>query len=171
MEILDGLSRQGIIINMDQVKEHVKGRSIGRPHIAQALVRLGYAGSSREAFDNYLAVGRPAYVPRYKLGPAKAIGMIRGAGGVAVLAHPGKLKLEGNLDEWIRQGLQGIETNHPEHDSGDVRRLQMLAEDYNLIATGGSDFHGRKIKPDIRLGQWGVGLEAVGQIKDMSRAN
>lgn len=159
--ILDKLHSLNIDIEFDEVRYFVKGESMGRPHVAQAMVKKGYTADFREAFDNYLRVGAPAYVPRYKLTPTQAIRIIREAGGVAVLAHPGSQNIEKDIEGWVQEGLQGIEVYHPEHSSGESVRYGILAERLGLISTGGSDFHGDSIKTGIDIGDWGVDMEVV----------
>jgi predicted metal-dependent phosphoesterase TrpH len=164
-EILAKLSKLGIDIDWGEVVGMARGGSVGRPHIAQAVMNHGFAGSFREAFDKYLKIGSPAYVPRKKLTPAAAIQIIRQAGGVAVLAHPGSKISETEIKQWMNEGLQGIEVSHPDHSLRDTEKYKVLAKNLRLIATGGSDFHGPRIRPEVKLGQWGTDLEAVARIE------
>lgn len=166
-EILNKLERLSMRITFEEVMEYAKGKAIGRPHVAQAMVKRGYAKDFREVFDSYLRVGGLAYVPRYKLTPTEAISIIRGAKGVAVLAHPGNRQIEKEIRQWKEDGLQGIEVYHPDHSLEDSVRYSMLAAKSGLIATGGSDFHGKGLKPGVELGDWGVGL---GVVKLLERA-
>jgi predicted metal-dependent phosphoesterase TrpH len=163
-DILLKLNKIGHTIEFDEVMQYVSGKSAGRPHIAQAMVKHGVASNVRDAFDRYLKRGCPAYVPRYKLTPEEAIEIIRNAGGVAVIAHPGAQELGSEIDDWVKAGLQGIEVYHPDHSFQENIHYTMLAERLGLVITGGSDFHGPGIKPGIELGDWGVGLDAVEQI-------
>ncbi|NLI93702.1 MAG: PHP domain-containing protein [Peptococcaceae bacterium] len=166
-KILKKLRELGYEISFEEVIPYAHGESIGRPHVAQAMMRNGFVSSVKEAFDRFLRIGAPAYVPRYKLTPVEAIHIIRQAGGVAVLAHPGASGEEKHIQEWIDSGLQGLEVYHPDHTFADNIRYGMIAEKNGLIATGGSDFHG-DIKPDIELGEWGVGLDIVEQIINLT---
>jgi hypothetical protein len=162
-EILGKLNSLGLNITWDQVKEKAVGGVMGRPHFAQALVDAGYVKAFKDAFDRYLAKGKPAYADRFRLTPQKGIELIRGAGGVAVLAHPATLrqsaadlrKLAGELRE---AGLQGVEVYYSEHSAGQVEQYSKLCKDYGLLMTGGSDFHGT-INPDIKLGRGFGSLE------------
>jgi len=163
-QMLEKLEQFGIRISFEEVMDFAHGESIGRPHVAQAMLRKGFAATTKEAFHHYLRIGAPAYVPRYKLSPSEAIHMIRQAGGVTVLAHPGAYKVETHLEEWIKAGLQGIEVFHPKHTFQDNIHYGMIAERMGLIATGGSDFHGPQTKPEVELGGWGVGMDVVIQI-------
>ena len=164
-KILDKLEQLNMNITFEEVMEYAKGKAIGRPHVAQAMVKRGYVKDFREVFDSYLRVGGSAYVPRYKLTPTEAISIIREAKGVAVLAHPGNRQIEKEIRQWKEEGLQGIEVYHPDHSLEDSVRYGILAAKLELIATGGSDFHGKGLKPGIDIGDWGVGLEVVDQLE------
>jgi len=171
LEILDRLEAQKIHISVGEVRKFVHGESIGRPHIAHALMERGYVKSISEGFDRYIGLGAPAYVPRYKLTPEEGINIIREANGVAVLAHPGVHRLEGGIPEWVKMGLQGIEVLHSEHKLDDEKRYHAIAQQYNLLTTGGSDFHGEGIKPGVVLGGWGVPIDILDQIYDLAQLN
>ncbi len=169
--ILKKLEVLGMELSFFEVMQYVNGESAGRPHVAQAMVAHGFVTTVKEAFDQYLRIGSPAYVPRYKLTPTEAIRIIRDAGGVAVIAHPGSKFIESEIHEWTKVGLQGIEVSHPDHTFEDTIHYGIMAERLGLIATGGSDFHGPGIKPGIELGDWGVGLEIVENIEEMVKEN
>ncbi len=114
--------------------------AFGRPHIAQALREKGYVASINEAFERYIGLGGPAYVSRYKLTPVEAIEIITSAGGLPVLAHPrGQAPILRGL---VEAGLVGLEAYYPNYSMEDSERLARLAQNYNLIPTGGTDFHG-----------------------------
>ena len=138
-------------------KHEAKGLVIGRPQLAAILVRKGYVSSIKQAFENYLAPGGLAYVDKERLPSGKAIELIRQSGGVAVLAHAVQLRTEndGQLNTIVKnlvdQGLGGIEVYHSDHDEAWVLKTLGLARTYNLVKTGGSDFHGTN-KRDIDLG-------------------
>lgn len=170
-KILAKLSELKIDIKLDEVMFFVGGESIGRPHVAQALIKKGYEADFKRAFNKYLKIGAPAYIPRYKLNPTGAIKMIREAGGVAVLAHPGSRIKEEEIREWKEAGLQGIEVSHPEHSVEESHKYRQLAQKMELIATGGSDYHGPGIKPGIEIGDWGVGLDTVEQLLKLMKTN
>ena len=146
--MVERLRAQGLDITWERVRELAQG-SVGRPHVAQALIEAGYANSVPEAFDRYLSRGRPGYVPRFKLAPADAVRLIRHARGISVLAHPADIpNLEGQvLPELVVAGLQGLECYYGEYDEATIARLRSLAEAYGLIATGGSDYHGPGLHP------------------------
>lgn len=163
--ILEKLQNLGIDISRTEIQKITVGESVGRPHIAQALVNKGVVQTIKEAFDRYIGLGAPAYVPRYKHSPEEGIALVREAGGVAVLAHPGVHGLSKSIPQWIKSGLQGIEVTHSEHSPEDERHYRELAEQYNLLMTGGSDYHGEVRKPGIHLGDWGTSYEVVEEIR------
>lgn len=121
-----------------------KGRSIGRPHIAEALIKLGVVETTGEAFDRYLASGAAAYVEVPKAHPLEAIEWIKDAGGVAVIAHPGLYGKDELVEELIRAGADGIEVYHPDHGEADAERYNAIARRYGILTTGGSDYHGER---------------------------
>ncbi|MBN1965565.1 MAG: PHP domain-containing protein [Anaerolineae bacterium] len=129
-------------VSMDRVLTISAGGTLGRPHIAQALVEAGHVASYEEAFDRYLGNGKPAYVARYRLPLLEAIGLIHAAGGVAVLAHP--VYVEGFRELFptlVENGLDGLEVYYPKHDGALTAQLRELARRNGLITTGGTDFH------------------------------
>lgn len=151
--IVSRLRELGIDIVMDDVAaaarsaaskegDRRKDASIGRPHIAEALIRKGAVADMKEAFDRYLASGAAAYVNPPRLHPAEAIRWIREAGGTSVIAHPGLYGNDRLVEELLRSGAQGIEVYHSDHGEEEVRRYAALAERHGSIITGGSDFHG-----------------------------
>ena len=151
--IRDKLAALGMPLDWDRVLAIADGGSIGRPHIARAMVEAGYVGTVREAFDLYIGNDGPAYVARQRLTPEDAIALIHRAKGVAVLAHPGLLDdFVAMIDRLLPHGLDGVEVNHPSNPD-DVRlQLRAVARKHGLIMTGGSDFHGAAIKADVQIG-------------------
>ncbi|MFH1417049.1 MAG: PHP domain-containing protein [Planctomycetota bacterium] len=145
--VLDRLAELGIELDREKLKRSADGPVVTRPHIARALVHSGLAGSFKEAFDRYLADGAAAWVRREKPTAEEAIGTIRGAGGVATLAHPSTLghashlELETLVRSLCDAGLQGIEVYHPDHTSQQTRLFVEMAARFDLAITGGSDFH------------------------------
>ena len=167
-KILGQLQALGMQLTWAEVHALAGGDVVGRPHFAQALIARGHVKDKDEAFARFLARGRPAYAERFRLSPADSIRMIRAAGGVAVLAHPCSLQLGQNalralLMELRDAGLEGVEVLHSEHNPGQTRLYQRLANDLGLVATGGSDFHGR-LMPDIRLGRGFGGLRVPDEV-------
>lgn len=138
----------GFDISWEEVRDLAKG-AVGRPHIARALIKGGYATDVQDAFDRYLSRGRVGYASRYKLSPEDAIRIIRSARGVPVLAHPAWITdLESRvLPSLVSAGLQGLECYYGQYDEATVAWLLGLAERFHLIATGGSDYHGPNMHP------------------------
>ena len=130
---------------------------LGRPQLAAIMVRKGYVPTIKAAFDQYLGQGAPAYADKERLTPGRAFDMIRGSGGLPVLAHASQLRtsndaqLEQTVKDLVDLGLAGIEVFHSDHDDVWIARTDAMAEKYQLLRTGGSDFHGSN-KKDIPLG-------------------
>lgn len=155
-------------VSLDRVLE-LGGESVGRPHIAQVLIEEKIVRNHEEAFERFLVAGRPAYVPRPKLNPEEAIAIVKGAGGVPVLAHPGLIRNDNIVRDLIGKGILGIEAYHSDH--GDQQR-QFYARwglDAGLIVTGGTDSHGPKGGRSVVPGTVNVGLEVVDRLKEASR--
>ncbi|MEA1973805.1 MAG: PHP domain-containing protein, partial [Candidatus Cloacimonadota bacterium] len=145
----------GMKIRWKELVEEAKGEIIGRPHFAKLMVKKGFVEDFQQAFDKYLAKGKPLYLNKKRLDPDKAIELILSAGGIPVMAHPFQTKLVGaELEAMIKQlkeyGLQGIETFYSTHTQEQIDFCLQMAEKYNLLITAGSDFHGAN-KP-IELG-------------------
>ena len=140
--IVKKLNQLGIRIRIEKVKEIAGEGSIGRPHIAEVLVQEGVVTSFNEAFSRYLGSKGPAYVPKFKISPEAGIEMIRSAGGIAVFAHPGTVRRDGLLPNFVAEGLQGVEVIHPDHNATTTQHYFNLAQKHGLLPTGGSDFHG-----------------------------
>jgi len=118
------------------------GSSVGRPQIARELVRAGHVSSVQEAFDLWLASGRPAFMPRTGPGPADVVRMIHEAGGIASFAHPGVTKRDELLAPLVEAGLDAIEVYHSDHTPEDTAAYRRVAARLGILVTGGSDFHG-----------------------------
>ncbi|HEX5543920.1 MAG TPA: PHP domain-containing protein [Nitrospira sp.] len=154
--IIERLQTLGIDITYDEVRALAGTDSIGRPHIARVLMDKQVVPSAKEAFDRFLAEGKPAYVPRELPSPAEAIRWIKAARGLAVLAHPTWVKAgEQSLLDLVRRlkadGLDGVEVYYSTHTARQTREYLSLAQQLGLLVTGGSDFHGLT-KPDIEVG-------------------
>ena len=156
-QILELLSHLGIEITLEEVRNLAGDSQLGRPHIAQFMVEKGYVPSIDAAFDEYLGNGKPAYVDRFRFECEKTIKAILNAGGIPVLAHPLLLgiKKDDILKDLIaaltEMGLRGIEVYYPEHTKNLIAYYSRLASHFNLLITGGTDFHG-DIKPEIKMG-------------------
>ena len=140
-------------------------RSVGRPHVARALLARGFVSSFPEAFKRWLAPGRPAYVKHDVPQPEEAVRAVLEAGGVPVVAHPGHLKDPTTLDRMIAAGLKGVETFHPDHRPDQVAQFASLALKRDLIPTGGSDFHGLTGQRFAKLGDYPTPPEAFARIE------
>ena len=143
--------------------------SIGRPHVAMALVNRGVVRSTEEAFERFLKRGRPGFVDRYRMTAAEAIGHIKRAGGLAVLAHPGLNKVDAHIAMMIEQGLDGLEVWHPRHSAAQSEHYLKLTERLGLLATGGSDCHG-PARGEPLLGTVKVPYERVEELRHRAYA-
>jgi 3',5'-nucleoside bisphosphate phosphatase len=140
VEVLNGL---GLMITWERVREIAGEASVGRPHVAQALLEAGYVESMPEAFDKYLADGKPAGLPRDKFTPAQSIDLIHSVGGLAVAAHPCEGKgITHMIPELVAAGLDGLECYYQGYGAERVEQLVALARAHDLVPTGGSDYHG-----------------------------
>lgn len=156
------LAKLGIHIEWERVKELAEGGSIGRPHIAQAMLEKGYISSHAEAFAKYIGRDGPAYAEREKLTPVEAVELIIRAGGLPVLAHPGDIEeLDDIVSELMGAGLVGMEAYYNGYDAETVARLLAEANHRDLIPCGGSDFHGPKSGVETGLGEIDVPMESV----------
>ncbi|BAH44994.1 conserved hypothetical protein [Brevibacillus brevis NBRC 100599] len=163
------LQELGIDISLEKVYRRKQGtdKNIGRPHIAEELMELGVVSTIAEAFDKYLGKGGAAYVNPPRITPQEAITMIKEAGGVAVLAHPGLYDDDELVQELIVFGLDGIEVNHPDNDEVQKMRYSKWAAQYGMVVTGGSDFHGWRGEEPFHamLGSHTAGMDAVEQLR------
>lgn len=141
--MVDRLAALGMPIDYSEIIALAGTAPIGRPHVADAMVRHGYVESYDQAFQQYLGLGGPVYVPKAKLRPAEAIELIHESGGVAVMAHPGLTGEDELIPDMVAAGLDGLEIFHPTHNRVDRKRYRRLAETYRLVCTGGSDAHNR----------------------------
>lgn len=142
-KIIDKLQRLKINVSFNVVLT-IAGGTIGRPHIAQAMLEGGYVQTMDEAFKRYLGSGKPACAEKYPLSSREAIRMIHEIGGISVLAHP-KFTKDELLPQLVEWGLRGIEVYHSAHEPLTTKRYEQLARKYDLLITGGSDSHGREI--------------------------
>mgnify|MGYP000949383284 FL=1 len=167
--MLGRLSGLGLPLTAEEVRSRALGRVIGRPHVAEALLARGWIENYNDAFRYYIGAGCPAYLPNRTLAPENAIAVIRAAGGVPVLAHPGAYAdWSAVLDRFVQAGALGIEVHHPRHDPDLAQTMAEEARRRGLIPTGGSDFHGGG-RGDASPGTWGVTVEVVERL-DEARA-
>ncbi len=140
--IVDKLNQLKIPLSIDAVLERAKSGSVGRPHIATAMVDEGLIASYQQAFEKYIGTNGPAYERKFQLAPAEAIQLIASSGGLSFLAHPGRSTSDDTLQQLIKSGLDGIEVIHPSHAPDLVTHYRGVVSEYFLLESGGSDFHG-----------------------------
>ena len=140
--IVDKLRALGIPIDLEAVWREAGDGAVGRPHVARVLIANGWAKDHRDAFDRLIGSGRPAYVPKQRLPLGEAVQMLREAGGLSVIAHPGADGSRSRLEAFKRLGFDGVEVRHPSHTVEDIARLGTLADYLGLVPSGGSDWHG-----------------------------
>jgi len=167
-KIVENLEGLGIKLNPETVFGISGKATVGRMHIARALVKGGLVGSTTEAFRRYIGDKSPAYVLGFRLTVPEAIKLIQAAGGVAVLAHPYMLHNDALITEFKGYGLEGIEVHYPEHSQAMVNFYLELAKKLNLLVTGGTDFHG-SAKPEIKLGMIKIPLELVEKLRQAKK--
>jgi predicted metal-dependent phosphoesterase TrpH len=141
-QFITRLNHLGIPLSLADVRACSDRGTIGRPHIAMALVRRGFVHSIEEAFARFLTPGSPAFVDRPRPGAAETIALIKRAGGIAVLAHPGLGRAEQHLPQLLAHRPDGLEVWHPRHTPAQTRRYLQMTHELGLLATGGSDCHG-----------------------------
>jgi predicted metal-dependent phosphoesterase TrpH len=151
--IVRELATLGVRVRVADIEKWGDGKTIGRPHVARAIVETGAVATVKEAFDRFLGEGQPAYVPRFRLEADEAVRLVRGAGGATTVAHPGVSRLERHeLERLAAAGVVGIEVHHPDQNPSVREKYLRLAESFDLIATAGSDFHGEAVAPGRHLG-------------------
>lgn len=155
-QIAEKLQTLGLDISIEEVRLEAGGDIVGRPHFAGVMIEKGYVETVPEAFDRYLAAGRPAYTPRHRLTAEEAISLARESGAVAVIAHPHTLNLSADefaagFQQLASHGLGGIEAYYGEYSPAMRSRIAEICTDLGIVATGGSDYHG-KYKPHLSIG-------------------
>jgi len=156
--IVEKLNELGIPITFEEVLQQAAGGAVGRPHIARAMMARGAVHDFRDAFARYLGGSGAAFVPKDKLSIEDAISIAHEAGALAIWAHPGDAGRRERLEPLIAAGLDGVEIRHPGHSREDIRRLDALCNFFNLVPSGGSDWHGGEEGPR-RLGAMNIPLE------------
>jgi len=165
-KIVDRLKSIGIKLKAQSVFDIAGSGTPGRMHIALAMVKQGLVNSIYEAFEKYIGDKGPAYICGFRLSPLEAIQLIKDVGGIAVLAHPYLLNNDDLIPEFVEYGLKGLEVYYPEYTQSMVNFYLGLARHYNLVVTGGSDFHG-KAKPDIKVGSIKIPYDLVEALKKL----
>jgi len=165
-KMVENLNRQGVDLRFDTVLSIAGVGAIGRPHIAAAMIKEELVYSFREAFDRYIGYGLPAYVEKMNMRPKDVFDLIRKAGGIPVLAHPGVTQVDERIPEFIRDGLMGIEVYHTEHPSAVEKHYLKITKKSHLAFTGGSDFHNHNHNKS-EIGIPHVPAAAVNSLKDV----
>lgn len=172
-KMVENLAAMGYPLKIDGLEGNM---ALGRPHIASAMVKAGYVDSAQEAFACFLGEDQPAYVHYEKFSIQSGISLIRDCGGVPVWAHPYLFRggtVEEVLPELVEAGLMGIEVYHPHHAKNKVNRLKELCKQYNLLMTGGTDYHGYDLEHPERekwqLNQFRLPLDLLEPIKQAAK--
>lgn len=153
--IIENLNQLGVRIDYQEVLAEAGDGVVGRPHVAQVLLNKGYVKSIKDAFSRYIGEGAAAYARKDRLAASEAIAVIHSAGGLAVLAHPVQLRLNeaAELTHYVAKlkemGLDGLETRHSDHRAADVEQFERLAQQLDLLTTGGSDYHGSRKRIEL----------------------
>jgi 3',5'-nucleoside bisphosphate phosphatase len=170
-EIMDRLAALGIIIEFAAVKDLARGEAIGRPHIAQALVKHGIVKTIGEAFSEYLGRGRPAYVTKFVLPVLDVLELVRQAGGVTSLAHPAVSGIDEPTIAFLQsEGLDALEVWHSDHSETQIDELKTVCGRLGLLATGGSDCHGLAKSRGLVLGSLDIPDELVDPLRRRAAA-
>jgi len=141
--MVEKLKQQGVSLELEDVLRAADGGSVGRPHVARALLEAGYCTHPQQAFEKYIGKGSKAYVPRVRPTTEEAVRIVKETGGCAVLAHPGLVRKRPRVVFELRDlGVEGVEVYHPKHGKGQVKTFLDQARRAGLLVTGGSDSHG-----------------------------
>lgn len=167
--IISKLKKINIELNIEDVNKIAGVAPITRPHIAFALIDKGYVANQREAFYLYLSDGKPAYEPKYNFSIKDALELINKCDGIAVLAHPSDNISPEMLYKLIEMGIDGIEVVHPSQNNTIESQLTQIANQYWLIATGGSDYHGSRDYDDSNFGKYTVPFSVIQSIKSRNQ--
>lgn len=165
--ILEELSREGLDLDIDEVRAEAKGSNIGRPHIAAVLINKGYVASFKEAFIRYLSNQQLGVIPSDYYSCTDVIETVKQAGGAVIVAHPGHMYSDDELDRLVEAGVDGIEVVHPGHNYQLQKKMEAYADRNNLLVTGGSDFHGGSQDYQKYFGVATISTEKVNKMKKM----
>ena len=157
-------------ISFEEINGSARTTALGRPHLAAALVEKKVVGNMRAAFDKYLAEGAPAYVPKFKQTPQDAIKLIKGFGGIAVLAHPMLSNVDELIPALVAAGLGGLEAHYPNCSVNVMQFYEGLARKHHLVVTGGSDAHGAAKKHTF-IGKVRIPYDLVEKLKEAAQKN
>ncbi|MDF1611866.1 PHP domain-containing protein [Stygiobacter electus] len=166
--IINKLNNLGISISIDDVLQFANNSAIGRPHIANTLIEKGYVKNYQEAFEKFLGDYSPAFERKIHVSVQSALKLINEAGGLSFVAHPGYMK-ENLLIKLIEYGIDGIEVIHPSHNENQIQFYRGIVNQYCLLETGGSDFHGGKKMDSENLGKYFISGTQLSAIKKMTQ--
>jgi predicted metal-dependent phosphoesterase TrpH len=164
-KIVDKLREAGITLEPEKIFDIAKLGTVGRLHVARAMLAEGKVGSIFEAFQKYIGDNCPAYVLGFRFSPEEAIRLIKDSGGIPVIAHPYTLNNDDLIAKFVEYGLRGVETYYPEHSQSMINFYLNLAKKNNLLVTGGSDCHG-SAKPEVKVGSIKIPYELVERLKE-----
>ena len=168
-EMVRRLAALGLPVEWERVTEIAGGGTIGRPHIAQAMVEKGYISLPQQAFETYLGRNGLAYAEREKLTPEEAVQLVARVGGVPVLGHPARLDRLGDmLEKLIAVGLEGVEVYYADYDAPTIERLEEVAQRYDLLPCGGSDYHALGTPGECLPGEVGPPMEVVERLRTLA---
>ena len=160
IRIVNRLNNLGFSITLNDVMDKAGNSAVGRPHIAQAMLEKGLVNSYYEAFNKYIGNGCPAYEKKVHLSPQSAFKIINDAGGLSFIAHPGYMP-EVLLKQLIEAGVDGIEVIHPSHSPQQIKFYRGIVNEYFLLESGGSDFHGGKREDEDNLGKYYTNISTL----------
>ena len=163
-KMVDKLKDMHIELTAEDVFAMAKQGTVGRLHVARAMVKQGCVSSAQEAFRKYIGDKCPAYIAGFRFSPGEAIKLIRAIGGISILAHPYCLNRDELIPQFINDGLMGLEVYYPEHTQAMTNFYLNLAQKFNLLVTGGSDCHGNA-KPEVKIGSIKIPYELVERLK------
>lgn len=166
--MVEQLQQHGIEITIEQVNDIAAGSPVGRPHVADALLKIGAIKYYEEAFKKWIGYGKPGYVAKDNITPQAAIDLVHESGGVILLAHPGINKAEDRIEQLVELGLDGLEVLHPGNGANQQKRYRKLAKKHNLVISGGSDYHGRSDSHG-EVGQMNVPAQFLENIKERAQ--
>jgi 3',5'-nucleoside bisphosphate phosphatase len=168
--IVKKLNSLGLSLHINDVLDIAQNCAVGRPHIAQAMLNKNLVSSYFEAFNKYIGNGSPAYEKKVHISPRSAFKIISDAGGLSFIAHPGYMP-ESILKDLIEAGVDGIEVLHPSHSPQQVRFYRGIVNEYFLLQSGGSDFHGGKRDDEKNLGSYSIGFTTLEEMRSRLHRN
>ncbi len=168
IKICEKLQELNVTVDIKDLLYNTKTATLTRMHIAKEIVKKGYVDSTRDAFTKYLYDNGPAYEPKFDFSVAEAIKMVHSAGGVTSLAHPGRRTSSREIYKFVSAGLDGIEVVHPEHNPSLQKKYETISRQYDLLQTGGSDFHGSRDWERYVFGSYTIDSSNVAALKQRS---